>query len=54
MSLIENLNWRYATKKFDTDKKISTEDLAVIKEAISLSATSYGLESYKVLVVENK
>lgn len=53
MSLVENLQWRYATKKFDASKKINKGDLNTIKEAISLTATSYGLESYKVLVVEN-
>lgn len=53
MSLIESSKWRYATKKFDASKQISNEDLTTIKEAISLTATSYGLESYKVLVVEN-
>lgn len=54
MSLIENLKWRYATKKFDPLKKVSDTDLQTIKEAISLTATSYGLESYKVLVIENE
>ena len=53
MSLVENLQWRYATKKFDASKKIAAADLDTIKQAISLTATSYGLESYKVLVVEN-
>ena len=53
MSIIENLNWRYATNKFDPTKKVSNSDLEIIQEAISLSATSYGLESYKVLVIEN-
>lgn len=54
MSLIENLNWRYATKKFDPSKKISDSDIETIKEAISLSATSYGLEAYKVLIIEDE
>jgi nitroreductase len=54
MSLIENLNWRYATKKFDSSKKVSESDIATIKDAISLTATSYGLEAYKVLIVENE
>ncbi|MEH6681952.1 MAG: NAD(P)H-dependent oxidoreductase [Sediminicola sp.] len=48
---IENLNWRYATKKFDPSKKISGEDLDILLEAISLSASSYGLQPYKVLVI---
>lgn len=50
---LENQNWRYATKKFDAAKKVSAEDLAFIKEAIQLSTSSYGLQPYKVLVVEN-
>ncbi len=54
MNLIESLRWRYATKKFDATKKVSTEDLAVIQEAIQLTATSYGLQLFKVLIVENK
>ena len=54
MELLEGLKWRYATKKFDASKKISTEDLEMLKEAISLTPTSYGLELYKVLLVENE
>ncbi len=50
---IENANWRYATKKFDTTKKVTPDDLETLKEAISLTPTSYGLEPYKVIVIEN-
>lgn len=50
---IENAKWRYATKKFDTNKKVSAEDLETLKEAIRLSASSFGLQLYKVIVVEN-
>jgi nitroreductase len=50
---IKNANWRYATKKFDTTKKVSTEDLNTLKEAIRLSASSFGLQLYKVIIVEN-
>lgn len=49
----ENAKWRYATKKFDTTKKVSAEDLATLKEAIQLSASSFGLQLYKVIIVEN-
>jgi nitroreductase len=52
-TLLENLNWRYATKKFDATKKISSEDLNTLKEAVRLSASSYGLQPYKVVIVEN-
>jgi len=52
-TFLENQNWRYATKKFDATKKISTEDLNLLKEAIRLSTSSFGLQLYKVIIVEN-
>jgi nitroreductase len=52
-NFLNNQNWRYATKKFDAAKKISTEDLNILKEAIRLSSSSYGLQPYKVIIVEN-
>ena len=52
-TLLENLNCRYATKKFDATKKISASDLNTLKEAVRLSASSYGLQPYKVIIVEN-
>ncbi|MCG2612444.1 NAD(P)H-dependent oxidoreductase [Flavobacterium sp. SM15] len=52
-NFIKHQNWRYATKKFDATKKISNEDLEILKEAIRLSSSSYGLQPYKVLIVEN-
>lgn len=54
MELIKNLNWRYATKQFDVSKKVSKIELGKIKEAIQLSVSSYGLQLYKVLIIENK
>tara|TARA_R110000751_G_scaffold76882_4_gene155125 strand:+ start:610 stop:1242 length:633 start_codon:yes stop_codon:yes gene_type:complete len=50
---IENLNWRYATKKFDASKKVSKKDLENLLEATALSASSYGLQPYEILVVED-
>lgn len=52
-AFLENQNWRYATKKFDATKIITTEDLDTLKEAIRLSSSSYGLQPYKVILVEN-
>jgi nitroreductase len=52
-NFIKNANWRYATKKFDATKKVSDEDMETLKEAIRLSASSYGLQPYKVIFVEN-
>ncbi|MDG1332035.1 MAG: NAD(P)H-dependent oxidoreductase [Crocinitomicaceae bacterium] len=51
--IIKDLNWRYATKKFDPTKKVSSEDLATIKESLRLTATSFGLQSMKFLIIEN-
>jgi nitroreductase len=44
---------RYATKKFDASKIINKEDLNTLKEAIRLSSSSYGLQPYKIILVEN-
>jgi nitroreductase len=52
-TFLDHQNWRYATKKFDSTKKISTEDLNTLKEAIRLSSSSYGLQLYKVFIIEN-
>ena len=52
-TFLENQNWRYATKKFDSTKKISTEDFNTLKEAIRLSSSSYGMQPYKIIIVEN-
>jgi nitroreductase/dihydropteridine reductase len=53
MSLIEKLNWRYATKKFDHTKKLSAEQLDELLKAVQLSPSSAGLQAYKVIVVED-
>jgi len=53
MELIKNLTWRYATKQFDPSKKISQESLDKLKQAVQLSVSSYGLQLYKILIVEN-
>ena len=52
-NFIENQKWRYATKKFDATKKVSASDLETLKEAIQLSTSSYGLQLYKVFIIEN-
>jgi nitroreductase len=52
-TFLENQNWRYATKKFDATKKITDADVAFLKEAIRLSTSSYGLQPYRVFIVEN-
>jgi len=50
--IIETLNWRYATKKFDPTKKLSTEQLDTIMEAMRLAPSSFGIQPWKFYLVE--
>lgn len=51
--MIESLKWRYATKKFDKNKQVSAENIQLLKEAVRLTASSYGLQPYKVLEIKS-
>lgn len=53
MDYIDAMKWRYATKKFDRNKKVSAEVLKRILEAANLSATSLGFQPIKILNVES-
>lgn len=52
MSLIDSLSWRYATKRM-TGNKVSAEKIDSLLEAIRLSASGFGLQPYKILVIDN-
>ena len=52
--LLAQLNWRYATKKFDPVRKIPPEDWAVMEEALILSPSSYGLQPWTFIVITEK
>ncbi len=54
MSLIDKLQWRYATKKMDSAKLVPEAKVDQILEAIRLTASSSGLQPYEVLVITNK
>ena len=54
MSTIDYYNWRYATKEFSSEKKITNSDLEIIKESIRLSPSSYGLQLFKVFIIESQ
>ncbi|MFT6604101.1 MAG: nitroreductase, partial [Bacteriovoracaceae bacterium] len=54
MNIIESLNWRYATKEFDRTKKVSSEDLETITECLRLTASSFGLQPWKFLIISNQ
>ena len=52
MDILSKLNARYATKIFDPSKKVSEADMEKLLEAIRLSASSYGLQPYKVWLLK--
>jgi nitroreductase / dihydropteridine reductase len=52
--LIESLQWRYATKKYNPAKAVPQDKIDRILEAIRLTATSSGLQPYEVIVVSNQ
>ena len=54
MKNIEALQWRYATKKFDNAKILPPQKMEVLKNAFNLTATSYGLQPIKLVIVHNK
>jgi nitroreductase len=51
--LLAALNWRYATKHFDTAKKIPADVWSALEKTLVLTPTSYGLQPYKFFVIEN-
>ena len=52
MELIKNLQWRYAVKKY-TNELVSEDKIDQIIEAINLSASSCGIQPYRLIVVTN-
>jgi nitroreductase len=52
-SLLDALNWRYATKVFDATKKIPAEVWDTLEKSLVLTPTSYGLQPYKFLVIQS-
>lgn len=51
--LLDQLNWRYATKQFDSQRKINVQDWDALEEALRLSPSSGGLQPWKFLVVDD-
>jgi nitroreductase len=52
--IVEALNWRYATKKFDPEKKLGDEQVESLLETIRLSASSMGLQPYRFIHVKDE
>ena len=54
MNIIDSLQWRYACKKFDDSKIIPEEKITILKEAFNLTATSFGLQPIKLIIIKDK
>jgi len=51
--IIEDLNWRHTTKKYDPTKKVSQKDLEVLYEAMRLSASSINSQPWKFIIISS-
>ena len=52
--IVKKLEWRYATKKFDAERMLPEAEINILKKGFNLTATSYGLQPIKLVVVSNK
>ena len=52
-TILDALNWRYATKVFDPGRKISRGDWRALEESLVLAPSSYGLQPYRFVVVDD-
>ncbi len=50
---MDPLHWRYAVKKFDPEKVVPEDKLERLKEAFNLTATSYGLQPIRLVVLRH-
>ena len=53
-TIIESLKRRYATKKFDENKKLTEEDINILLESLILSPSAFGLQPWKFIRVKNQ
>ena len=51
---LAQLQWRYAVKSFDSDKKIPADAWETLEQSLVLAPSSFGLQPWKFLVVDNK
>ncbi|RYD48755.1 MAG: NAD(P)H-dependent oxidoreductase [Verrucomicrobiaceae bacterium] len=52
-TLLSSLRWRYATKSFDASRKIPAETWDAIEESLVLTPSSFGLQPWKFLVIQD-
>lgn len=49
--VLDQLNWRYAVKKFDPTRKIDPETWYALEQSLILTPSSYGLQPWKFIVI---
>ncbi len=54
MDIVKKLEWRYAVKRFNPNRIVTKEKIERLKKAFNLTATSYGLQPIKMVVLKNK
>ncbi|MCI5051387.1 MAG: NAD(P)H-dependent oxidoreductase [Candidatus Pacebacteria bacterium] len=54
MALINHLKWRYATKQFDSSKKLDEENITELLKGMNLAPSSMGLQPFEFIVVQNE
>ena len=52
-NILDALEWRYSVKKFDDKASLTEQQILEVKKVFNLSASSYGLQPYKMIVVQN-
>lgn len=53
-TLLQQLQWRYAVKKFDSARKISAEDWHTLEQALVLTPSSFGLQPWRFVVITDQ
>jgi nitroreductase len=53
-TILEQLNWRYATKNYDATKKVSAEDWETLEQSLILAPSSFGIQPYKFIVITDQ
>ncbi len=51
--IMESLNWRYAVKKYDPERKVSETEWETLEKAMTLAPSSMGIQPYKFIVVKD-
>jgi nitroreductase len=52
--LLDLLRWRYATKTFDSNRKIPADTWSALEDSLALSPSSFGLQPYRFLVIHDR